>query len=91
MDPVSKDLIVLAIQKALLEMGPMEFEMVRSKLKRDYNQTIEDCWKNPINLKHVLCELFGNAYEDILFSIDNSFKKINMNEDLENFMRVMKS
>ena len=91
MDAVSRDLIVLAIEKALLEMGPVELEMVESKLTQDFQQTIHDCWKNPTYLKQVLCELFGNAYEDILKSIDDSFKKIDINDDLLNFMRVMRS
>ena len=91
MDPISRDLMLLAIEKALQEMGSVESEMVEFKLKNDFQKSISECLENPIFLKQVLCELFGNAYEDILASIDNSFKEINMDNDLSNFIRVMKS
>ena len=83
--------MILTIQQALWEMGPVEFDMVKSKLKKDFQKTIEDSLVNPIFLKTVLWELFGNAYEDILFSIDKSFKNVNMDKDLTNFITVLKS
>ena len=90
MDELSRDLMTLAVQQALWEMGPVEFDMVKSKLKKDYQKTFEESLETPIFLKMVLCELFGNAYEDILASIDNSFKNVNMDDDLTNFITVMK-
>lgn len=90
MDVISKDLILLAIEKALLEMGSFESEIVESKLKKNFQKSIEDCLENPIFLKKVLCDLYGEAYKDILSSIDNSFKTLTMDDDLTNFLKVMK-
>jgi len=91
MDAISRDLIILAIEKALLEMGKFETDIVESKLKKNFNKSIEDCLENPIFLKQVLCELYGNAYEDILNSIDESFKQLVLDDALTNFLTVMKS
>ena len=45
---VFKSLISASVEKALLEMGTSEFDLVVSRLKEDYNCEISDCLEQPL-------------------------------------------
>ena len=84
-----KSVIMASVEKALLEMGVLELDLVKSRLKDDYNSKISDCLEHPEYLKLILCDLFGNSHQQILDSIHESFKKTNMEEPLENFLTIL--
>ena len=86
---VFKLLISASVEKALLEMGTLEFDLVVSRLKEDYNCEISDCLDHPEYLKQILCELFGNFYQVILKSIHDSIEKSNMERPLVNFLTIL--
>lgn len=86
---VLKSLILVSVEKALLEMGMPELDLVISRLKEDYNCEISDCLDHPEYLKQILCELFGNSYQDILKSIHESVHRTSMDEPLVNFLTVL--
>ncbi|WP_428326459.1 hypothetical protein [Nitrosopumilus sp.] len=90
MDELNKNLISLAVERALLEMGNVELKMVESKLRNDYQIKMSDCLENPTCLKQVLQELFGNAYEDILKSIENSFENLTLDREMADFILVLR-
>ncbi|WP_428324709.1 hypothetical protein [Nitrosopumilus sp.] len=91
MDPLNKNLVSLAVEKALLEMGKIELKMVESKLTNEYQIKIDECMENPTCLKQILQEMFGNAYTDILKSIENSFEKLTLDEEMTNFITVLRN
>lgn len=66
---VSRLLVVHAIEETLLEMGQPNLEKVRDMLMDDYSCTISDCVENPLYLKRVLQDLFGNAHAEIIKQI----------------------
>ena len=66
---VSRLMVVHAIEDALLEMGPPNLEKVQDMLMADYSCTISDCVENPLYLKRVLQDLFGNAHAEIIKQI----------------------
>ena len=86
---VFKTLISVSVEKALLEMGMPELDLVISRLKEDYNCEISDCLEHPEYLKQILCELFGNSYQDILKSIHESLHQTKMEESLVNFLTIL--
>lgn len=90
MDEINKNLIFLAVERALLEMGNIELKMVESKLRNDYQIKMNDCLENPTCLKEVLQELFGNAYADILKSIENSFENLTLDREMTDFILVLR-
>lgn len=90
MDEIERNVVFLAVEKTLLEMGQVELEMVVSKLKNEHKIELEDCLYNPTSLKQVLCELFGNSYDDILKSIETEFKKMSIDNKMMNFINVLK-
>ena len=84
-----KSVISVSVEKALLEIGKPEFDLVVSRLKEDYNCEISDCLEHPDYLKLILCELFGNAYQVILKSIHDSIEKSNLERPLVNFLTIL--
>lgn len=86
-----KDLITVAVEAALLEMGPPELEKVEFRLKNDYNCKIKDCLDHPEYLKHILCDLFGYCYNDILTTITKIIEGDNTNGQVGEFLIVLKS
>ena len=88
---MNQELITVAVEHALLQMGNAELEMVERSLKRDYNCTIRDCLNHPEYLKQVLKELFGYCCEDILSTIEYVIKGGHTNIQIEKFLMVLKT
>jgi len=83
------ELITLSVEHALLKMGNPELELVKSRLKKEYNCEISDSLEHPEYLKKILRELFGNAYQDILKTINKRLKKTSMDKPIVQFLTVM--
>jgi DNA-binding HxlR family transcriptional regulator len=66
---VAKLMVVHAIEDTLLEMGRPNLEKIQDILLQEYSCTIADCVGNPLYLKRVLQDLFGNAHTGILEKI----------------------
>lgn len=86
-----KSVVTASVEKSLLEMGILELDLVTSRLKEDYNCEISDCLDHPEYLKEILGDLFGNSYNEIMKSIQESFEKTNMEKPLEDFLTVLNS
>ena len=84
-----EELITLSVEHALLKMGNPELELVKSRLKKEYNCEISDSLKHPEYLKKILNELFGNAYQDILKTINDRLQKTSMDKPIIQFLTVM--
>ena len=69
MTDVRKALVMLAIEKALLELGTPTYDKVVERLEEKYHAYLSDCCENPSYLQDVLKELFGNSYSNIIQSI----------------------
>jgi len=70
-------------------MGNPELELVKSRLKKEYNCEISESLKHPEYLKKILNELFGNAYQDILKTINDRLQKTSMDKPIIQFLTVM--
>lgn len=88
---VNRDLITVAVEYALLQMGTPELEKVETRLQNDYNCKIGDCLEHPEYLKRILCDLFGNCYQDILDSIEQVIKDANVDNQVDEFLMVLRS
>jgi len=88
---MNQELITVAVEHALLQMGKPELEMVEYQLKNDYNCTIGDCFEHPEYLKQVLNQLFGYCCEDILSTIEYVVRGGNIDNQIEKFLMVLKT
>lgn len=89
-DPISKDLVYVVVEQALLEIGTPEFELVQSKLKQKYDCDISDCLTYPNHLKMVLSELYGDVSQIIIDSIEEKLQKVSLNQEIEEFLLILK-
>lgn len=87
---LSKFAILLAIEKAISNLGKPELKRVEDQLQAKFECSLEDCVSNPTPLKIILCELFGFCYEDIYNSIYGFLKDTSMDEDITKFLKLMK-
>lgn len=90
-DMISRDLILVVVEQALLEIGTPEFELVESKLKQKYDCDISDCLTHPNYLKIILSELYGDVSQIIINSIEEKLQKASVDKNLEEFLLVLKS
>ena len=81
-----KALVVMAIEKALLEVGKPTYDEVLGKLKKDYNCYLSDCYEYPEYLSRVLKELYGQSYSAIIESIKKYLAEMNTQEGIANFI-----
>ena len=86
LENMQKTMITLALKNTLLELGHDELDKVISILKKDYNLTLDDCYDNPEDLKHVLQDLFGESYGDILQSLRTNMKEISSHNTTKSFI-----
>lgn len=87
-DEMIKELITLSVEHALLKIGNLE--LVKTRLKKEYNSELSDSLKHPEYLKIILKELFGNAYQDILKTINERLQKTSMDKPITQFLTIMK-
>ena len=85
----NQELITVAVEHALLQMGKPEIEMVEYSLKNDYNCTIGDCLEHPEYLKQVLNQLFDYCCEDILSTIEYVVKGGNVDSQVKKFLTIL--
>lgn len=88
---MKKTMVTLALKNTLLELGVEEFDKVVSLLQKDYNATLEDCFESPEYLRQILKDLFGDSYPDILNSLSENMKEISIQQDIKDFMHVLKA
>ena len=91
LDEMKRTMVTLAIKNTFLELGLEEFDKIVMMLQKDYNSSLEDCYDNPEFLKHVLKDLLGDAYNDVLNSLKENIKNISSHKSTENFLDALSS
>lgn len=86
MKDARKALVVLAIEKTLLEVGRPAYDEVLGKLNEDYNCYLSDCYENPEYLSKVLKELYGQSHFAIIESIKKYLAESSTQEDITKFI-----
>ena len=65
-----KIIVVLAIEHTLLKISIATLEKVQSKIRKDYNCDLSECYSHPEYLNKVLKDLFGPSYSEIVKSVN---------------------
>ncbi len=86
MKDARKALVVLAIEKALLDVGKPTYDEVVGMLYQDYHCYLPDCYENPEYLSRVLKELYGQSHLAIIESIKKYLSEMSTQEDIINFI-----
>ena len=75
MPNVRKAMVILAIEKTLLDFSEPTFDLVIRRLEEKYHCYLCDCCENPIYLQNVLQELFGNVSKIIIETMGENLRK----------------
>ena len=86
MQEAKKALVVLAIEKTLLEVGRTTYDEVLGKLYENYGCYLSDCYDNPEYLSSVLKELYGQSSLAIVNSIKKYLAQASMQEGIAKFV-----
>jgi hypothetical protein len=84
-----KALTAMAIEKTLLEMGKPVYEKVANDIHKKYYCYLPDCYEHPEYLKEVLKDLYGNAYEIIVSSIEEQLSEFAYKKKMDLFLTVL--
>lgn len=83
-----KDLVGLAIERTLLEMGGMTLlNKIEGLLFKEYKSYIHDCYEHPEYLNKVLKKLFGNVYGDFVQSIRKELDDFANQKPISDFLK----
>ena len=86
-----RELVEVAVEHALISMGTLELKKVKTMLKEMYGITLAESLDHPEYLKSILCDLFGNAYQDIIDTIYTVIENEKEEKILKDFLYVMES
>lgn len=95
MDQYSKNntssVIGLAIEKALHNLGPGEFEKVVKNLQSYFHAYLFDSFDNPQYLKKILYSLYPNEIFKVLNLIEKELIETHDLKSVQNFINYMKN
>ena len=82
-----KVFIIVAVEKALLELGKPDLNKVKQRLKDDYNRTLSDCYDEPEYLNRILKDIYGKAHTTIIDSIKKNFGSTTTSQPVQEFLK----
>ncbi len=88
-DNVYEALVILAVEKTLLDVGKAAYDNVIETLDRKYHCGLSDCCLHPEYLNNVLKELFGDAGNNIVKSITEQLKEFSTKASVAKFLQVI--
>jgi len=83
---IRKALVAVSVKKSLKEIGEPVYEEVIKRLEKHYHCYIPDCYENPEYLNRVLRELYGDAYINIIKSIQENLESFSHDTSIQKFM-----
>ena len=87
--PTRKELLVIALEDALNEMGEPTLEIVTNSLFQQYHCNLVDCLEHPDYLGNVLKETFGYAQIAVVEKIKKNLGEFGSERPVEEFLKVI--
>jgi hypothetical protein len=88
-DLVFKALVVLAMEKSLLNIDKQVYDKVIDKLNKDYNCYLPDCYEHPEYLSEILKGSHENSHHTIIESINKQLEEFSYQKPVERFLKVI--
>lgn len=86
----TRSIIGLAIEKALLKLGPGELEIVTKQLESNFQCYLFDALDNPSHLKEVLHYLYSTEIIQVLNLVEKELTEFSDNKSIRYFLNYMK-
>jgi hypothetical protein len=90
-DDIRQALVMLAIEKTMLEFNTQIYDLVIRRLDEKYHCGISDCYERPDYLQQILRELFGNVSETIMKNIGKYLEEFSDQKQIKEFIDVITS
>jgi len=87
--PTRKELMAIALEDALNEMGEPTLEIVTNRLFQQYHCNLVDCLEHPDYLGNVLKETFGYAQIAVVEKIKKNLGEFVSERPVEEFLKVI--
>lgn len=88
-EDIRQALVMLAIEKTMLEFGVPIYNTVIEKLEEKYHCGISDCYERPDYLQKTLQELFGNSSDTIMKNIGKYLEEFSDQKQIKRFIDVI--
>ncbi len=83
---VQQGLVMMAIEKALLDFGSDVYEKFLSHLEKKHKAFLADCIYHPEYLSETLTDLYGKSYMDIVGRITTHLLEFSYQKPIERFI-----
>jgi hypothetical protein len=87
--PTRKEIMAIALEDALNEMGEPTLEIVTNRLFQQYHCNLVDCLEHPDYLGNVLKETFGYAQIAVVEKIKKNLGEFGSERPVEEFLKVI--
>lgn len=83
---VQQGLVILAIEKNLLDFNYTFYEKVLQDLERKYNACLVDCFSHPEYLREIVADIYGKSYYNIMERITSMLSEFSYHRPIERFI-----
>ncbi len=85
-----KALVAISVEVVLMRMSGPQYFLALSRLERDYECKIADCFDHPEYLKNVLKDVYGNSYDRILGDLEAEMGEIVSEKEIKDFLNALR-
>lgn len=85
-----KTLVAISVEVVLMRIDGPQYFLVPTKLERDYDCKIIDCFEHPEYLKNVLKDVYENSYDKVLEDLETELGEIISEKEIQDFLNILK-
>lgn len=85
-----KALVAISIEVVLMRTNGPQYFLALTRLERDYECKITDCFEHPEYLKNVLKDIYENSYGKILDDLEAELGEIASEKEIRDFLNVLR-
>lgn len=85
-----KALVAISIEVVLMRTSGPQYFLTLSRLERDYECKIADCFEHPEYLKSVLKDVYEKSYVQILDDLEDELGELVSEKEIKDFLNVLR-
>lgn len=85
-----KALVAISIEVVLMRTSGPQYFLALSRLERDYECKIADCFDHPEYLKNVLRDVYEDSYDRILDDLEAEMGEIISEKEIRDFLNALR-
>jgi hypothetical protein len=85
-----KALVAISIEVVLMRTSGPQYFLALSRLERDYECKIADCFEHPEYLKNVLKNVYDDSYGKILEDLESELGEIASEKEIRDFLNALR-